>query len=348
MQWVRHLAAFEAGEPTTVVHADVASEARVTGILNIGSEFLLVGPSTTQRDIDGLYKYDMLVRVPNGGSYEPGTRRGYAIQGDCVDEIAALLSLHLQARFYVLSTREGNLSAMGMSRRVERHNTRGQYGVAVDATVFSNEVRVLDAMTGELFRRVRHLPAQEHLSVALAVTHYAAALRELGVDHDMVFVRLVSAVEAIAAHEEVTDSLSGYSLADLIRADALDQEMLDDLELALSARKGRLRFTSVLSRGGQSFLANEAREPAHTQVTPDNIADVVGAIYRARSAYLHEGTPMYHSTMGGLNPAWHTDPSVGIQIDQRTFRAKDKLPKASFFHRLVRHCVLEHINERAS
>jgi hypothetical protein len=130
--------------------------------------------------------------------------------------------------------------------------------------------------------------------------------------------------------------------------EGFSNEERDELALILETRKAGARFIAFLEKYSAGFFDGEPLEPAHTQVTPQNLPAVAKAIYTARSDYLHNGDPMYLSKlMPGSHP-WHMDPSVGKWEQNRSFSAKQKLPRADFFHRLVRHCLLARIAELAS
>ncbi len=72
-------------------------------------------------------------------------------------------------------------------------------------------------------------------------------------------------------------------------------------------------------------------------------AEVLTAIYNARSAYLHAGEPMYLSIPIKGGEQWDTDPTFGMTIDNREFSADQKLPYAYFLDGLVRHCLLNYL-----
>jgi hypothetical protein len=156
----------------------------------------------------------------------------------------------------------------------------------------------------------------------------------------MVFVRLVSAIESVASEQVIPDDpLDGRHLDDFVRLDTLATEQQNELRSMLKTRRTKLRFIAFIVEHSMGFFDSEPREPAHTQVTPASLAEVAGAVYNARSAYLHNGDPMYLSRMTQY-PDWHMDPSFGMIWQDRSFTARQKLPRADFFHRLVRHCLL--------
>jgi len=193
--------------------------------------------------------------------------------------------------------------------------------------------------------QIRSLPPKHHLEVAIAANHYLGALRELGINEEMVFVRLVSAIEGLATEQPIPDDpLNGQRIEDFVRVDTLSPEQVAELRKMLLTRRTKARFIAFLREHSTGFFDSERREPSHTQVTSDNLHAVAAAVYNARSGYLHNGDPMYLSRMTEF-PDWHMDPSFGMIWQGRSFTVEQKLPRADFFHRLVRHCLLLRIRE---
>ncbi len=347
MLWVRHLEGLADAPAKYEVTAELASESRIVGVLSYADGAVLAGPCTLQPDDNGLLKYQIKLTVPQfrESRYEPGSRKGYIYCGGPVGELAVLLSLHLEARIFVLSTTIGELSSQGMPVKTEHRILRGGHGPLVDPVIFSNSPRNFATTFPNVLNQIRILPVKHHLAVTFAAHHYARALREIGVDTEMAFIRLVSAVEALSKDETIKDSLVGVQLDDVIRQEALTEEQYKELEGTLAVRKSKARFLSFFIRYAEGFLSREPAGPAHTQVTMNNLEAVLTAVYRARSRYLHVGDPMYLSGDIQQFPNWHMDPSVGMQMDNRHFPVKDKLPRLSFFHRFVRYCILKRLSE---
>ena len=273
-----------------------------------------------------------------------GTREGYLFRGGLVDELAALLSLRLQARFYVLSTSLRGVMSHDLPLKTEFAPLRMPAGPYRDAVVFSEADRNLCTHLLPFLDQIRSVPPKYHLEVAIAANHYARALREIGVDEEMVFVRLVSAIEKMAAPQAIPeDPLNELDLENLIRVSDLGAAQLQELRTMFRTRRTKARFIAFLQEYSAGFFHTERREPSHTQVTPENLMSVAAAVYDARSGYLHSGDPMYLSRPIPQFPNWHMAPSEGMTWQDRSFKAAQKLPRADFFHRLVRHCLLARI-----
>jgi hypothetical protein len=163
----------------------------------------------------------------------------------------------------------------------------------------------------------------------------------------MVFIRLVSAIEVLASDQAVPDDrLKDVDLLELIPSDRLTDEQRLEVHKMLLGRKSRARFRAFLREYSAGFFDTEPREPAHTQVTPDNLDLWTAAIYDARSDYLHKGYPMYLSPRMQRMEGFHSFPGGAAVEQNRRFTAAQKLPYTDFFHRLVRHCILAWLDRR--
>lgn len=238
-----------------------------------------------------------MLRVPFGSPpniARRGTRKGYLFRGGPIGELLSLTSLFLQARFYVLSTSVGHFTSKGVPFKTEfTPPLRGAFGQNIDPVLFSDGGRDLADELAGFLQQIRLIPPKYHFTVALAASHYARALREVGVDEEMVFVRLVAAIETAARKQSISnDLLQNKKPEDLFRIDKLTQPEVQELQNLLETRKAKARFTSFLEKFSSGFFEGMPDKPAHTQITPATLSSVANAIYDARSGYLHNGYQM--------------------------------------------------------
>jgi hypothetical protein len=353
MFWVRILDALAArGAGPSVIEAEVAAEMLIPGMLTYADHGIVFGSTTFAPDASGFYKYLLRVKQPLPGEpiafdaiQEASSRGGYLLPGAPVTELVALFSLVLQARLFVLSTSERPLDPQYLPSKTECDVLRAKGDLRhKDGMLFSaRDERNIHTSLPPLLDAIRRISAKHHLELAVAVDHYARAICTIGLDAEMVFVRLVSAIERVMP-DHPADSLSEK----LVALEGLTEAEREELQVMLQARRAGARFVAFLERYAKGFFDNEPKEPAHTHVTPENLSAVAKAIYRARSGYLHGGDPMYISQRIVQVPGWHMDPTVGKWQQNRAFTAAQKLPTTEFFHRLVRHCLLARINELAA
>jgi hypothetical protein len=344
MLWVRNLECNAVLNSNESFEVEIGSECQVNGILDYGDGAIRLGALTLNLSNEDLYKYTMQLRrcsLPT--NVRSGKQNGYLFKEGEDGELLALISLFLQARFYKLSTTLRPLTSHGLPIKTELRPLRVRYGRDIDQIVFSNMERNFDSKLSSFLDQVRLIPSKYHLAVALSSNHYARALREVGVDEEMVFVRLVSAIEAAALNQTVIDDdLSGKAPEELFRVEKLTTRHIQELMKLLRTRKAKARFIAFLQQFSEGFFEGMPANPPHTHVTPMNLASMASAVYDARSDYLHNGYPMYLSHFMPAFPDWHMDPSLGMTWQDKSYTADQKLPFASFFHRLVRHCLLSY------
>ena len=345
MLWIRNIDALESATGSYLLEAEFASEVLIPGHLEYAGGDIVCGPITTFADSRGLFKYVLRMRMP---TYErmrdeprpEATKGGYVFRPGPVGELLSLISLRLQVRTFLLSTSE-RFSANGLPLKTEFEPARRQFGPKIDPIVFGESERNFVTHIGPFLDRVKQLPPLRHHRLAVAAYHYARALREIGIDEEMVFVRLVSAVEKLSHdHPLQNDPLGGLGLDQLFRTESLAPQLVEEFAKLLNTRKARARFVALIVENGAAFLEGQPTEPPHTQVTVSKLPSTANAIYNARSAYLHAGDPMYLSRYIPDFPDWHMDPSVGMRMQDRRYTERQKLPRADFFHGLVRHCIL--------
>jgi hypothetical protein len=352
MLWLRlaDTATPDPSEAVQVLEADLASESSIVGEVEVPGGAIWMRPlSFTGADSKGLLKYALravLRRTEEADS--DGTREGYIFPGGVVAELAALISLTLQVRVFVLSTTIRHVDHRG-DRPLSKYEGVGLSQRAnpwLDAVVFDRSERTFTKVV-ELLEKLRQVPERHHLAIATAAGRYAEALRRIDVDEELVIINLVSAIERLNGDQAIPDDpLKGLSVEDIVNPGLTAQQVAEVGKL-IKHRGSQKRFVAFLETYSPGFFDGEKREPAHTQVTPENLGSVAKAIYDARSGYLHNGDPMWISRRDPKFPSWHMDPMVGMVKGDRRFAASQKLPRADFLHRLVRHCIMRRIDELA-
>ncbi len=346
MLWIRNLGEGSGSGVFDTIDAEIGSENFINGLLDYDNGAILFGPTTLQPDKTGVYKYLLRLRLPS--EPEPihsGTRKGYLFREGPIGELVAFISLYCQSRLYILSTTFGQLTSHSLAIKNEFSPFRNNYGLNVDPVIFSSTDRNLATEMPNFLSQLRLIPSKYHLVVALSANHYARALREIGIDEEMVFVRLVAAIETAALDQSISnDPLSNKTVEELFRIEQLSDIQIQELKNLLQTRKAKARFITFLNRFSSGFFEGMQENPSRTQVTPETLPSVAGAVYDARSDYLHNGYPMYLSHYWPAFPDWHMDPSVGMTWQDRSYSVNQKLPRADFFHRLVRHCLLNYFN----
>ncbi len=197
---------------------------------------------------------------------------------------------------------------------------------------------------------VQKLDQNLHQDFILACHHYARAIREVGVDSEMVFIRLVSAIEALSknlALNRKDDALDEQRITDLIVQSSFSAEHKKDLQEIFNVRKSRKRFVRFIEQHSSGFFKGGNFKAKHLKIKRANLREALSIIYTARSKYLHAGQPMFLSQPIRGGEKWDTDPTSGMVVDNRSFTAGQKLPYAYFFEGLVRQCLLNYLKGKS-
>lgn len=348
MGWIRNFAEIDKeGAETYYTEYELVSECHIPSVLSYRDEAILCGGMT----IDGDLRHHLLkIKYKAYPEFESGkaTEDGYYFEGGVAGELVSLMSLFLQCRFYQIAIYQGELGPAGLRTKIELPFLYKKCNPAIHPTVFPEEGRDRRFMDMQGFLdKIQTLNPKYHHSFALAAKQYSIALRNIGVDEEMVFIKLVSAIEALSKHAELTseeDLLTGKALKDVLSKDHQTPEILEVLGNVFSNRKTSLKFRKFIKTHMGDTIPKEApmKGVGWKWITLENIDDVLKRVYNARSKYLHEGQLMYLSkpmkgTIGDF------DPSLGMIIDNREFKEDEHLPLSSSFENLVRTCLLNFV-----
>jgi len=362
MGWIRFLE--NPGEATGarwVEDWEIASECRITGKLDEANGKLIFSPHSFEPDENSLYKYVIRFSYPMAvrdteevlRRSESATKRGYHFKGGAPAELVALISVALRCRVFVVACERGAAAADSIPTK---HDLPFRYQKVAHASLpvlFQEGNRNFVHDLAPFLKLVKGLETARHNRFMLACHHYARALRDVGTDTEMVFLRLVSTIEALSRDYEFKKgdhALNGKKYSALFAGASLSADedqslreilLVDDDQIAITRLKQRfIRFAFDYSTGA---LRGGNRKAKHLWIGRAKVPQALAAIYDARSSYLHNGEPMYLSQFMGAYPKWDTDPSLGMISDNRRFDAKSKLPYVSWFENVVRSCLLNYL-----
>ena len=278
--------------------------------------------------------------------------KGYYFKDGTLGELLALLSLFFRCRFYFISSRllPGN-PRLGMTITREYPFVRIKCNPGIHPPLFESPNKNLGVGFKEFLDRVKTLDHRLHQDFILACHHYARAVKEVGVDSEMVFIRMVSAIEALSKDAKLDrqdDTLEEQEITNLLAQSTLSPEHKRELRESFNNRKSRKKFTRFVERHCGGFFKGGNFKAKHLKIKRADLGDVLKIIYKARSKYLHAGEPMFLSTPIEDDEKWDTDPTSGMIMDNRSFTASQKLPYAYFFEGLVRHCLLNYLKANSS
>jgi hypothetical protein len=173
----------------------------------------------------------------------------------------------------------------------------------------------------------------------------------VGVDAEMVFIRLVSAIETLSADiklDRKDDKLENQGVTDLLEHSALPKELRNELKNVFDVRKSRKKFVRFIEQHSSGFFKGGNLKARHLKIKRANLGKILNVIYTARSKYLHAGEPMFLSQPIKGGEKWDTDPTSGMIVDNRSLTSSQKLPYAYFFEGLVRQCLLNYLRANSS
>jgi len=251
MGWVRNLKALDRESEHFVVEYELGSECRIPGLLDYSDGKIICALMSTEEGRGGLWPYNLVLHVPrdrHGHNLKAG--KGYYFKDGRLGELVALMSLFFRCRFYLISSRHlpGD-PRMGMTLKREYPFVRVKCNPAIHPPLFEKPDKNLAVDFKGFLDTVRTLDPRLHQEFILACHHYARAVREVGVDSEMVFIRLVSAIEALCRHvtlDRKDDALEEQKIATLIASSDLSPGQKKNLRL-LSMSENQERNSSALS-----------------------------------------------------------------------------------------------------
>jgi len=202
MGWIRNLEKLGKKEADSYfVEYEIATECHIAGVLDYGNGIILCGGLTIEKDENGLYHY--LLKVKYAGIEEPyynkkANKKGYYFKDGILGELLSIFSLYFQCRFYLIATFTGELTNHGLRIKTGNRFIYRSCNPLIHPQIFSSKNRNFATGLADFLDTVKSLDTKYHQQFILACSHFARSLKEIGVDSEMVFIRLVSAVESIS------------------------------------------------------------------------------------------------------------------------------------------------------
>lgn len=344
MRWVRNRDLLNnQANKNYFVEYEIGSESRIPGIFNYNNQQILCGLLGESKN--GLFPYSMRIKYAEQEQLfnKNANKRGYFLKGGILEELLSLFSVYFRCRFYPVTSFFGELSDTSIKNKMDFDFSYKPCNPAIHKEIFFNNGSNWAKGTNDFMNLVSNLDPALHQSFILACHHYHRALKEVGVDTEMVFIRLVSAIEALSKLVKLdtnNDPLSKINADNLIKCLGIKKDDVLEIKNILAARKSQKKFIAFVTEYSSGFFKGGFSRAPHTKIYKKDLTSVLNTIYTARSAYLHTGQSMYLSQPIHGSHKWDTDPSFGMTIDNHTFHVSEKLPYASFFEGLVRHCLI--------
>lgn len=336
------------------IEYEIASECYIPGLFNYQNGMILCGPFTMKKDRNGLYHYALKIKFSSSEElydHEKARRKGYLFKEGILGEIISLVSIFFQCRFYLIASYSGELTDKSIKVKQEYDINYSPFNPEIHPSIFSNKEQNIAKELSEFLDSIISLNPELHQKFILACYYYSRSLKEVGKDHEMAFIRLVSSIEALSKDFNLKrndDLLAGKVFGDIIINGVLDEKEKDELEKTFENRKSRKKYIRFIEKYSQGFFKGGNYKAKHTRIYKKDLEKTIDAIYNARSKYLHAGEPMYLSPQIKGKYNWDTDPSLVMVMDRRRIPKSQKLPYAHWFEKLVRHCLLNYLSENQS
>jgi gamma-glutamylcyclotransferase (GGCT)/AIG2-like uncharacterized protein YtfP len=353
MGWIRNLEALASGTQQYTVEYELGSECRIPGLLDYADGKIVCAGMNTEESRDGLWLYNLILHFPTGPRdvNRKADEKGYYFKNGVLGELLALMSVFFRCRFYLISSRllPGN-PTQGMTIKKEYPFIRAKCNTGIHPPLFEDRNKNFAADFKPFLDTVRRLNHTLHQGFILACHHYARAVKEVGVDPEMVFIRLVSSIEALSNNLTLNskdDVLEAQKVTGLVEGSDLTREQKGELKNVFSVRKSRKKFVRFVEQHSAGFFKGGNFKAKHLKIKRPDLAGVLDVIYMARSKYLHAGEPMFLSQPIKGGEKWDIDPTSAMIADNRVFTAANKLPYGFFFEGLVRQCLLNYLRRNS-
>jgi len=365
MAWIRNLDALSKQAKRIApypVECEFETECHIPGLLSYAEDRILCGALSFEKSQEGLRRYLLRIEYPEGpAAYNfDAQEKGYYFKGGIAEEMLSLFSLFFQSRFYLRATYSGALTKQGLKMRMEHRHRYEPVPTEIHPKVLGDRKdRNFATGLADFLDDVRKLDSKLHGRFMLACWHYARALREIGVDSEMLFIRLVSAIEILSEDLNLPQDqnpLNGVAFDSVVRKGDMSAAQLKQLREILGVtkdgqiqiQKSKKKFVSFVNKYSTGCLTGGNWKAGHLRIKRKDVPKYVGRIYDARSAYLHSGEPMYLSQFMRSPGHWDIDPSLGMIVDNKKFSDKKKLPYTYWFENLVRCCLLNYLKDQTA
>lgn len=343
MQWILAIEEVKQAKKKDAYFTDyeICSEVRIPGVLNYGNGALMCS-LFQEADSNGLYTYIVRVKhVFKEYKFDESkySKEGYYFKDGLIGELLAIFSIYFQARFFLKATISGELTPKSVRMR---HENKFRY-------VRTHPCRNYEMFTTDKERNWAHkdglkifldhikgIAQSYHQGLMRAFFWYLEAVKEIGVDSQLYFIKMVSAIEALLQFLPKNTDKFEHKLLKVVKGNSFDTDEIQEVCNWLINRKIGHRFATFFKTYSIGFVKGGKRKAKHCYIPKKDADDYIRRIYNSRSAYLHTGKPMYLSEDMVMDSArkWDLDGSSGMMADRKKFDDKEKLPRMRWFERI--------------
>ena len=181
---------------------EVASECYIPGVLNYKKDFITMRLLTFKSKGD-LFSYNLRLKFPQKDitfDYNTVSKKGYCFKDGVIGELICLLSIYYRCRFYLISSTHLDEKSYFPTTKNYYHFTYLPCNHEIHPPIFDNKGKNLAIGFHEFLNSIKSLDVKYHQPFILSCYHYLRSLKEVGKDHEMTYIRLVSAIEVLSSH----------------------------------------------------------------------------------------------------------------------------------------------------
>ncbi len=338
------------------------SDSRICGLFKIGEKHpITFRMIESEKNEFGYYRY--LLRIPTIinptllgkmtneeysakvlNNFDSARKDGYYFKEGLAGELICIFAVCLRARFYLRNQVSRNNT--GVSTKITHPiflpNTVSEY-----KSIFDDKKKNLTSDLVPFFQKVMNLPDKGHFNIIHAFREYHEALKNIGIDHDIAYLKFVVAIEGIASIEKGRSSFK-EDFPEYIDV-LVDKEKLSQIN---TMWENRGSFKSVVSFFEKYLLKENAEftktmftnEKGESQIIP--LKKTVDRIYVARSKYVHEGLQMLIS-MNSFDDSAYEAISGGVR-DRKKISISELLPVISYFDLMVNNSLIAYVENNCN
>ena len=271
------------------------------------------------------------------------------------------MSLHFQCRFYLLSESFYNerekIEVDKNTHPIFYYKCKPQ----LHPSIFNKDKKRDFREFKEFLEKIKSLNPKKHQSFINACNSYLKALKQVGIDQELVWIRLIISIESLLGTYKLKKHYlqSFENIAQHYKFTVEHRELLKELLVVdknglIPVGKTTNKFIEFIMEHSEGYLpSNIKKETERLYInTKEKLLIALPKIYNVRSRTSHNGKAMYFSMILNNNGMdWHTDPSIspdddllkGLNSPYNHPLKPYKLPYPWWFEGLVRHCIISYL-----
>ena len=353
---------------TNVSYCDyeICSEVDIQGFLNYDNGSVCFGYIYRNEDSYGLYGYILRIKKACVVDQEAvdgreqskkilselkNSKNSYCSHGGIISELYSIFSVFFGVRFFLKSESliTGEFRPDKISHKIFYPFNYSKPNNYINIEMLSGDRRDW-AKSGKLelfLNKIKAIDQKYHQAFHNSFFWYSEAVKEIGQNYELFYIKMVSCIEALLGNEKFPDELD-KKMREILKDGKFNKNEMTQVCSWLKHRNLKKRFVNFLSKYSEGFPVESENSGIHIQRCEYEC--YFKRIYDARSGYLHAGEPMYLSAnyTGEIGQKWDLDGSQGKNVDRKYFDYKKQLPRVRWFERIVNYCLKKYVDEKTS